>query len=57
MICRYHSLAHLTQMFGEMDRHVATLARPDLVVLAIFFHEYVTAMGKEGVGAGADVGW
>lgn len=38
---RYHGLTHLQQMFGEMDRHVGRLARPDLVALAIFFHEYV----------------
>jgi hypothetical protein len=28
-------------MFGEMDRHAGRLARPDLMALAIFFHEYV----------------
>lgn len=41
-------------MFGEMDRHAAALVRPDLVALAIFFHEYV-AMDKEGERHGAGV--
>jgi len=46
----YHGLTHLQQMFGEMDRHVGRLARPDLVALAIFFHEYVYLEFLRAVG-------
>ena len=36
---RYHTLDHLLEMFQHFDQHTNRLQEPDLVSLAIFFHE------------------
>lgn len=35
----YHTLDHLTEMFRHYDEHAFRLKQPELVSLAIFFHE------------------
>ena len=37
----YHTLHHLHEMFRHFDSHVTQLRRPELVALAIFFHDAV----------------
>ena len=37
----YHTLEHLTEMFGYFSEHEAKLANPELVAMAIFFHDIV----------------
>ena len=37
----YHTLDHLHNMLQHFDAHVRQLQRPELVVLAIFFHDAV----------------
>ena len=37
----YHSLQHLRAMFRYYDKFVGALQRPELVQLAIFFHDVV----------------
>jgi predicted metal-dependent HD superfamily phosphohydrolase len=38
---RYHTVAHLEQGFGEIDRITERLARREVVELAFFFHDAV----------------
>lgn len=35
----YHTLRHLEEMFQHFDKYFKKLNQPELVVLAIFFHE------------------
>lgn len=37
----YHTLWHLEEMFQHFDRHFKNLTQPELVVLAIFFHDII----------------
>jgi predicted metal-dependent HD superfamily phosphohydrolase len=37
----YHSMAHVNALLGLCATHRAALRQPDLVELAIFFHEFV----------------
>lgn len=46
-VCRYHSLCHLHQMFGEFERHRSLVKRPHVVQLAIFFHESVRQTDRQ----------
>ena len=36
---RYHTLHHLEEMFRHFDQYSRKLMQPELVSLAIFFHE------------------
>lgn len=45
----YHALSHLRQMFAEADKHA--FQRPDLVALAIFFHECVRVCVRGSSGS------
>ena len=36
---RYHTLNHLEEMFRHFDQYSRKLMQPELVSLAIFFHE------------------
>eukprot|EP00300_Choanocystis_sp_HF-7_P010038 c16757_g1_i3.p1 GENE.c16757_g1_i3~~c16757_g1_i3.p1 ORF type:complete len:457 (+),score=110.14 c16757_g1_i3:1214-2584(+) len=38
---RYHTLTHISSLAGLVDQHRGVLERPDLVLLAVFFHDVV----------------
>lgn len=38
---RYHTTEHLKEMFGFFDEYRASIEQPEMVMLAIFFHDIV----------------